>query len=214
LVRDSAKDFFTGLTPHWYKIAMTWSKKKRLVFSLTALLLCLVFVGILAVKAKRYNLKNFGIKNIEIKHEGLLLKEIHLLEDDPQKPYKWYLDAKEVSIDKNQKEFRFKDYFISFTSQEHGNFSMTGSDGVYLREQKKFVLNGIVKIESTQGYSASANGIVFDEFNGIIYVQGGVEFLGKGINLKGDEFVLDLNLNKIKMAKNIKAVFTKQKVKT
>ena len=193
---------------------MVWSRKKRLIIALVVLTLCLAFAGILAIQAKRYNLKNLGIKNIEVNHDGFLLKEIHLSEDDPQKPCKWYLDAKEVNVDKNRKEFRFKDYFISFTSQEYGNFSMTGTDGIYLREDKRFVLNGTVKIESNQGYSASANGIVFDESKGVIYVQSGIEFIGDDLHVKSDEFVLQLNARKIKMSKNVKATFTKQKART
>lgn len=184
----------------------------RKIFPLLALVVLLVVAGLLTLRATKLTFKGVGIKGVEIGKEGLVLKEIHLSEDDPQKNFKWSLDAREVGADKERTAFEFKDYTLRLVSQKNGEISLTGAEGMYIRNEKRFILNGEIKLISGQGYTAIANGVIFEESQGRIHVRNGVNLFGPDISVRGKEFRMEIGTGKFQIADNVVATLKDYKI--
>ena len=85
--------------------------------------------------------------------EGLRLKNIHYVENNPEKGIKWVLDANEVSFSKDRQHISFYNFRLKLEPRDSPVIELEGQSGSYNKNSNEISLKGDLRGKSDNGYT-------------------------------------------------------------
>jgi len=169
---------------------------------LIGLSVLLAMVSFYLIRSRNDLIEISALKDI-IPGEGLKLKEIHYMDDNPDKGLKWDLDAGEVRFSGDKKSMFFNEFRLSLESENRPWFKLKGNEGSYSRDSGEIHLSGNLEGLSENGYSIITEHILINEKSGQLSAQGAVKIRGPYLSVEGKGLFVDLEKETLKVLSDV-----------
>ena len=124
--------------------------------------------------------------------EGLKLKNIHFTEDSSESEVKWELFAKEVKFSQNRQFLTFWDFTLKLKSRDKPGVALVGRRGDYNKESGEITLREGLQGETENGFSMTAEHLLYNQQKGTIHSEKPVRIFGPSISVSGNRLHLDI----------------------
>ena len=124
--------------------------------------------------------------------EGLRLKNIHYVENNPDKGIKWVLDANEVSFSKDRQHISFDNFRLKLEPKNSPNIELEGQTGNYNKDSKEISLKGNLRGRSDNGYTIITEELHYKQDQGLLTTDKHVKITGPYFSVEGQGLHMDL----------------------
>jgi LPS export ABC transporter protein LptC len=175
------------LRKHWPLVAMS--------FLLAAVTLYLF-------QARKEPVKHTAAQDKE-SEEGIRLKDIHYVQDDPVHKGKWVLDASEAKLSKDQQFVTFVNFHVTLEPENRPRVTMQGKQGEFDKRTGRLVLQGDLTGETEDGYRFSTEQAVYHHKEGYLETDKRVKISGAFFSVEGQGLFLDVAKEKMQILSNV-----------
>ena len=165
----------------------------------------LVIVLIFLLRAGRVMGPSSLIKDI-LSDDGLRLKDIHYIQDDPEKGFNWILDAVQVKISNNKKIIIFQEVDLELDPKNGSWFKLKSNKGKYSRDTGEINLWGDVEGISSNGYRAMTEHLLINEKTENLTTDKHIKIWGPFFFVEGQGFFADLQSKQMKILSDVTAI--------
>jgi len=134
--------------------------------------------------------------------EGIRLKDIHYVQDDPAQKVKWALDASEAKISKDQQFVTFVDFRVTLKPESRPAVTVQGKQGEFDKRTGQLVLQGDLTGETEDGYRFTTEQAVYHHKEGYLETDKAVKISGAFFSIEGKGLLLDLGKEKLQILSN------------
>jgi len=134
--------------------------------------------------------------------EGIRLKDIHYVQDDPAQKVKWALDASEAKISKDQQFVTFVDFRVTLKPESRPAVTVQGKQGEFDKRTGRLVLQGDLRGETEDGYRFTTEQAVYHHKEGYLETDKAVKISGAFFSIEGKGLLLDLGKEKLQILSN------------
>jgi len=134
--------------------------------------------------------------------EGIRLKDIHYVQDDPAQKVKWALDASEAKISKDQQFVTFVDFRVTLKPESKPAVTVQGKQGEFDKRTGRLVLQGDLRGETEDGYRFTTEQAVYHHKEGYLETDKAVKISGAFFSIEGKGLLLDLGKEKLQILSN------------
>jgi len=134
--------------------------------------------------------------------EGIRLKDIHYVQDDPAQKVKWALDASEAKISKDQQFVTFVDFRVTLKPESRPAVTVQGKQGEFDKRTGRLVLQGDLRGETEDGYRFTTEQAVYHHNEGYLETDKAVKISGAFFSIEGKGLLLDLGKEKLQILSN------------
>jgi len=152
-----------------------------------------------------------AIKEI-IMGEGLMLKDIHYAQDNPEKGILWALDAQEMKSSGDKSLISFKGFRLKVQPKDGPPTELTGAKGDYSRDSGEINLWGNLEGVSGNGFKVTADHLLIHEKSGKITSDKPVKMMGPGFTVEGQGLFFDLKNETLKILSSVTATIEKEAI--
>ena len=131
--------------------------------------------------------------------EGIRLKDIHYVQDDPAQKVKWALDASEAKISKDQQFVTFVDFRVTLKPESKPAVTVQGKQGEFDKRTGRLVLQGDLRGETEDGYRFTTEQAVYHHKEGYLETDKAVKLSGSFFSIEGTGLLLDLGKEKLQI---------------
>ena len=135
--------------------------------------------------------------------EGIRLKDIHYVQDDPGQKVKWVLDASEAKLSKDQQVVTFVNFHVTLEPENRPRVTMEGKQGEFDKRTGRLVLQGDLIGETEDGYRFVTDQAVYDHKEGYLETDKAVKISGAFFSVEGKGLFLDVGKEKLKILSNV-----------
>jgi len=174
----------------------------------------LPIIGIIAIFAViGFFLIKVGYEGVEdtvltelVPDEGLRLKNIHYIQDNPDEGAKWILDADEVKLSKDRQHFSFNKFHLKLEPENNFSIELVGSSGDYDKTSDEINLRGDLEGHTENGYRISTDHILYKQKEGNLNADGPVEITGPFFSVTGRGLHVNLEEETLRIISNTKTL--------
>jgi LPS export ABC transporter protein LptC len=134
--------------------------------------------------------------------EGIRLKDIHYVQDDPAHKVKWTLDASEAKLSKDQQFVTFVNFHVTLKPQDKPVVTVQGKQGEFDKRSGRLVLQGDLVGETEDGYRFTTEQAVYHHKEGTLETDQAVKISGAFFSIDGKGLFLDLGKEKLQILSN------------
>jgi LPS export ABC transporter protein LptC len=135
--------------------------------------------------------------------QGIRLKDIHYLQDDPGHKVKWVLDASEAKLSKDQQVVTFLDFQVTLEPANRPAVTLRGNQGEYDKGTGRLVLQGNLIGETEDGYRFATEKAVYHHKEGYLETDKAVKISGAFFSVEGKGLLLDLGKETVQVLSNV-----------
>jgi len=155
-------------------------------------------IGFFLIKAGYEGIED-SVLTDPVQEEGLRLKNIHYIQDNPDEGVKWILDADEVNISKDRQYISFNNFHLKLEPETDLTIELIGSKGNYDKISDEINLSGDLKGHTNNGYRISTDHILYKQKEGHLKGDGTVEITGPFFSVRGKGLQLNLKMETIRI---------------
>ncbi len=145
-----------------------------------------------------------------ISGEGLVLRDIHYTQNDPDEKVKWVLDAKKVRFSGDKQKIFFDDFRLRVEPENRPWYTLTGKKGEYSRDSGEINLWGDLEGTSDNGYRILTQHISINEKKGILRTEDRVKIFGPVFFVEGQGLFVDLNNERLRIMSDVTTTVRKE----
>jgi len=145
-----------------------------------------------------------------VSKEGLKLKDIHYTHDNPEKGFKWILDAKEVKYSEDRSSVTFHDFKLRLEPEKNPWFKLTGKKGTYSEQSGDINLWENLKGFSENGYKFFSDHILINEKAGHAKTDKPIKIVGPFFSVEGKGLFVDFKKKTVKIFSNVTTTIKKE----
>jgi LPS export ABC transporter protein LptC len=134
--------------------------------------------------------------------EGIRLKDIHYVQDDPAHKVKWTLDASEAKLSKDQQFVTFVNFHVTLKPENKPVVTVQGKQGEFDKRSGRLVLQGDLVGETEDGYRFTTEQAVYHHKEGTLETDQAVKISGAFFSIDGKGLFLDLGKEKLQILSN------------
>ena len=134
--------------------------------------------------------------------EGIRLKDIHYVQDDPAHKVKWTLDASEAKLSKDQQFVTFVNFHLILKPENKPVVTVQGKQGEFDKRSGRLVLQGDLVGETEDGYRFTTEQAVYHHKEGTLETDQAVKISGAFFSIDGKGLLLDLGKEKLQILSN------------
>jgi LPS export ABC transporter protein LptC len=134
--------------------------------------------------------------------EGIRLKDIHYVQDDPAHKVKWALDASEATLSKDQQFATFVNFHLTLKPENKPVVTVQGKQGEFDKRTGLLVLQGDLTGETEDGYRFATEQAVYHHKEGYLETDRAIKISGSFFSIEGKGLFLDLNKEKLQILSN------------
>jgi len=135
--------------------------------------------------------------------EGIRLKDIHYVQDDPGHKVKWVLDALEAKLSKDQQVLTFLDFHVTLESANRPTVTLQGKQGEFDKGTGRLVLQGNLIGETEDGYRFTTEQAVYHHKEGYLETEKAVKVSGSFFSVEGKGLRMDLDRETVQVLSNV-----------
>jgi LPS export ABC transporter protein LptC len=135
--------------------------------------------------------------------EGIRLKDIHYVQDDPANKVKWVLDASEAKLSKDQQFVTFINFHVTLRPENKPVVTMQGKRGEFDKRTGRLVLEGDLMAEIEDGYRFTTEQAVYHHKEGYLETDKAVKISGASFSIEGKGLLLDVGKQKMQILANV-----------
>ena len=181
----------------------------------------LVGLGVLVVLVSFYIIKSGietspgpvqreGAKEIPSKEE-IILKDIHYTQDDPDKGFKWVVDAKEVKSSGDKSIVSFYDFRLRVEPENQPFLELKGKRAEYNKKSSEISLWGGLEGSSGNGYRFATERMVINEKKRNLSTDEFVEISGPYFKVTGRGLFVDFEKQTLKILSEAITILNKER---
>lgn len=166
----------------------------------------IAFVIVLAVLFLFQGQKDQRVENVvqaQDSQEGIRLKDVHYLQDDPGHKVKWVLDASEATMSKDQQVMTFLDFLFTLEPADRPSVTLRGNQGEYYKSTGRLVLEGNLIGETGDGYRFTTEQAVYYHKAGKLETEKPVTLSGDFFSVEGKGLLLDIGKKTVQVLSNV-----------
>ena len=134
--------------------------------------------------------------------EGIRLKDIHYVQDDPAHKVKWELDASEAKLSKDQQFVTFANFHVTLKPENKPVVTVQGKQGEFDKRTGLLVLQGDLAGETEDGYRFTTEQAVYHHKEGYLETDKAVKISGTFFTIEGKGLLLDLGKENLQILSN------------
>jgi LPS export ABC transporter protein LptC len=158
-------------------------------------------VTVFLFQARKQPLQQTVIQDKE-SAEGLRLKDIHYVQDDPAHKVKWTLDASEAKLSKDQQVVTFLNFHLTLEPENKPRLTVQGKQGEFDKRTGRLVLEGDLMGETEDGYRFTTEQAVYHHKEGHLETDKEVKISGAFFSIDGKGLLLDLGKENLRILSN------------
>jgi LPS export ABC transporter protein LptC len=135
--------------------------------------------------------------------EGIRLKDIHYVQDDPAQKVKWVLDASEAKLSKDQQVVTFADFHVTLHPENRPAVTLKGKQGEFDKRTGRLVLEGDLMGETEDGYRFATEQAVYHHKEGTLETDRAVKISSDFFSVQGQGLFLDVGKEKLQILSNV-----------
>lgn len=135
--------------------------------------------------------------------EGVRLKDVHYVQDDPGQKVKWVLDASEAKLSKDQQFVTFLNFHVTLEPENKPRVTMEGKQGEFDKRTGRLVLQGDLVGETEDGYRFTTDQVIYHHKEGYLETDRAVKISGTFFSVEGKGLFLDLGKEKLQILSNV-----------
>jgi LPS export ABC transporter protein LptC len=169
----------------------------------------LALIGFFLIKSAHQGIED-SILIEQVLDEGLRLKKIHYIQDNPDEGTRWVLDADEVMFSKDRQRISFNKFHLKLEPENNISIELEGNRGDYDKTSDEMSLKGHLEGYTDNGYRISTEDIVYKQKEGHLNTDGPVEVIGPFFSVKGRGFHLNLENKTIKIISDVTTLIERE----
>jgi len=134
--------------------------------------------------------------------EGIRLKDIHYVQDDPAHKVNWALDASEAKLSKDQQFVTFLNFHLTLKPENKPVVTVKGKQGEFDKRTGRLVLQGDLIGETEDGYRFTTEQAVYHHKEGYLEADQAVKISSAFFSIEGKGLLLDLGKEKLQILSN------------
>jgi len=135
--------------------------------------------------------------------EGIRLKDIHYVQDDPGQKAKWMLDASEAKLSKDQQFVTFVNFHVTLEPENRPRVTMEGKQGEFDKRTGQLLLQGDLVGHTEDGYRFTTEQAVYYHKEGYLKTDKVVKISGSFFSIEGTGLFLDLGKETMLVLSNV-----------
>jgi LPS export ABC transporter protein LptC len=138
--------------------------------------------------------------------EGIRLKDIHYVQDDPRQKVKWVLDASEAKLSKDQQVVTFSDFHVTLEPENRPVVTLEGKQGEFDKRTGRLLLQGDLMGQTEDGYRFTTEQAVYNHKEGYLETDKAVKISGAFFSIEGKGLFLDVGKETLRILSNVKTL--------
>ena len=135
--------------------------------------------------------------------EGIRLKDIHYVQDDPGQKVKWVLDASDAKISKDQQVVTFLNFHVTLEPESRPRVTMEGKQAEFDKRTGRLFLQGDLIGQTQDGYRFTTEQAVYHHKEGSLETDKAVRISGAFFSIEGTGLFLDLGKEKLRILSDV-----------
>lgn len=135
--------------------------------------------------------------------EGIRLKDIHYVQDHPDREVKWVLDASEAKLSKDQQFVTFLDFVVTLEPANRPHVTLQGKQGEFDKRTGRLLLQGDLIGETEDGYRFTTEQAVYHHKEGYLETDKAVKVSGAFFSVEGKGLLLDVRKETVQVLSNV-----------
>jgi LPS export ABC transporter protein LptC len=135
--------------------------------------------------------------------EGIRIKDIHYVQDDPSQKVKWVLDASEAKLSKDQQVVTFADFHITLHPEERPAVTLKGRQGEFDKRTGRLLMQGDLQGESQDGYRFATEQVIYHHKEGYLETDRAVKISSGFLSVEGQGLFLDVGKEKLRILSKV-----------
>jgi len=178
------------------------NKLLRKHWPLVAISFLLAAVAVYLFQAQKDRVEKVATQDKE-SEEGVRLKDVHYVQDDPGQKVKWVLDASEAKLSKDQKVLTFLNFHVTLEPENRPRVTMQGKQGEFDKQTGRLVLQGDLTGQTEDGYRFATEQAVYYHKQGYLETDKAVKISGAFFSVEGTGLFLDVGKEKVQILSNV-----------
>lgn len=166
------------------------------------IILLLAIIGFFVVKAG-YERTGDSILTDSISEEGLRLKNIHYIQDNPGEGVRWVLDANEVKFSKDRQHISFNNFQMKLEPENSPSWELEGSKGDYNKNSNEINLKGDLRGYTENGYRIFTEHLLYKQKGGYLKTDEPVKITGPFFTVTGKGLHLNLKQETLRIINDV-----------
>lgn len=143
-----------------------------------------IVVGLYLIEA-HYEIIKAPLLTGLVTEEGLKLKNIHYIQNDPDDRMKWILDAEEVKFSKDREFLSFRQFRLRLEPENRPSIELKGKRGDYDKNSGEINLYGDLTGYTDNGYRIITQHILYKQKEGYLRTEEPVKISGPFFSVTG-----------------------------
>lgn len=135
--------------------------------------------------------------------QGIRLKDIHYVQDDPAQKVKWVLDASEAKLSKDQQIVTFVNFHVALQPENRPAVTVQGKEGEFDKSTGRLLLQGDILGETEDGYRFTTEQAVYNHKQGCLETDRAVKISGASFSIEGKGLFLDVGKEKLRVLSKV-----------
>jgi LPS export ABC transporter protein LptC len=135
--------------------------------------------------------------------EGIRLKDIHYVQDDPSRKIKWVLDASEAKLSKDQQVVTFADFHVTLHPEKRPTVTLKGKQGEFDKGTGRLLLQGDLQGETEDGYRFATEQAIYHHKEGYLETDRAVKISSGFFSIQGQGLFLDVGKEKLQILSKV-----------
>jgi len=169
---------------------------------IAVIVLFLVVIGFYLIKARYENVEDLIVTDL-ISEEGLRLKNIHYIQNNPDESMKWVLDAKEVRFSKDRQHISFKNFRLKLEPEHRPSIELEGRGGNYNKGSSEISLRGDLHAYTDDGYRIITEHILYRQKEGYLKTEEPVKIIGPFFSVTGRGLYFNLEKETLRIMSDV-----------
>ena len=145
-----------------------------------------------------------------ISEDGLNLKNIHYIQDNPDEGGRWVLDADEVRFSKDRQHISFNKFRLKLEPENDLSLELVGTSGDYNKISNEINLRGDLEGYTGNGYRIKTEHILYKQKEGYLKTDEPVEITGPLFSVTGRGLRVNLESETIKILFDVTTLIDKR----
>jgi LPS export ABC transporter protein LptC len=142
---------------------------------------------------------------------GLTGKNLHFVEDHPDKGTKWVMDVDEATSSQDKRQISLSGVRLKLESLDGSSMEINGNTGDYDKNLGEIRLKGDIHGFSDDGYNISTESIVYNQEEGVLKTADPVTMTGPFFSVSGTGFLFYPEKETFKIISNVKTTIELKK---
>ncbi|MBW2609170.1 MAG: LPS export ABC transporter periplasmic protein LptC [Deltaproteobacteria bacterium] len=176
---------------------------------IAAIMLFLMVIGFYLIRAQYESADNLIVTDL-IPGEGLRLKNIQYIQNNPDEGVKWVLDAKEVRFSKDRQRISFKNFRLKLEPENSPSIELEGRGGDYNKDSSEISLRGDLHAYTDNGYRITTEHILYRQKEGYLNTEEPVKITGPFFTLTGRGLYLNLEKETLRVISDVETLIKRE----